>query len=551
MAKIRRQVEKEYQRPKRKILSQKTASYKNLKSVIHELQTHRVELESQNGELRLLHLEQEKLAKKFEDLYDFAPVGYLSLGKDGQIVNSNLAFSSLVGLERRYIQEKSLYSFVIPEDRDILFLHLRRLFKGRKNERCELRLKGVKNKIFNVQLESSFDLDPEDKLLTMTSVTDISDLVRVRQELIKSEETFRTLAENAPDIIVRFGRECRHLYVNSRTEEVLGIPRKNIVGKTNQELGFSDSLVDFWHQNIQRVFFKKEKMIMEFAAPTSAGEKYFEASMVPEFDNRGDVSSVLVISRDITHLKTTESEIRALNERLMKQSRDLEQLNRQLESFSYSVSHDLRAPLRSIKGFADALQEDLSAGWPEEAKDYLRRISRAAGRMGHLIDSLLLLSRVRRQDLEPDRVDLSRMAREFSEELLNSHPERNVEFVIEDGIKILGDRYLMNIVIQNLFRNAWKFSRDRSPARIEFGVKNEKKEKILFIKDNGVGFDMSYSHKLFVPFQRLHSMSDFPGAGVGLATVAQIIRKHKGEIWAEAEEAKGATFYFTVGVWKK
>jgi PAS domain S-box-containing protein len=547
----RRRTKTEHRREKNKTLTEKASSNEDLENIVLDLQTHQVELESQNEELRLLRLEEEKLAKKFEDLYDFAPVGYLSLGKEGQILSSNLAFSSLVGIERRYLREKSLYSFVVAEDRDILFLHLRRLFKKRKKEKCELRLKGMKNEIFHVRLESSFDLDTEDKMSTMTSVTDISDLVMVQQELKKSEETFRTLADHAPDIIVRFDRECRHLYVNTQTEEVLGIPRENILGKTNRELGFPETLVDFWHRNIQKVFLKRENVMMEFVAPTSIGEKYFEASLVPEFNDRGEVSTVLLISRDVTHFKNSELEIRDLNAKLVKKSLDLEQANKELESFTYSVSHDLRAPLRTIKGFAEALLEDLSAAWPDEARNYLRRITRASGRMEQLIDSLMVLSRVSRKEVEPDLVDLSHMAREFSAELLESHPERKAEFMIQDGIKVLGDRHLISIVIQNLFRNAWKFTRDRSPARIEFGTRNDKKEKVLFIKDNGAGFDMAYSDKLFVPFQRLHSMSDFPGAGVGLATVKRIILKHNGKIWAEAVEGKGATFYFTTKVQRK
>jgi PAS domain S-box-containing protein len=551
MPRMQKKEKMERPKPKKKNLSGKTASRKDLERTIRELQARLVQLELQNEELHLVRLDQEKLAKNYEDLYDFAPVGYLSLRKDGQIVKSNLAFSSLVGMERRSILEKSLYLFVAIEDRDILFLHLRRLFKGKKKERCILRMVRPKGEVLHVQLESSFDLDTNDTASALTSVTDISERIRAQQVLRESEKEFRNLAEHAPDIIARFDREYRYLYVNIQAEKVLGIPRENILGRTSRELGYSDSLVDFWQKNIHRVFSKKEKAVIEYAVPTPSGEKYLESALVPEFDDRGEVASVLGISRDVTHFKKTEAQIKDLNARLTRQARDLEHVNRELESFTYSVSHDLRAPLRSIKGFAEALQEDFSRDFPDEARDYIGRISAATGMMGQLIDSLMALSKVSQKELEPDWVDLSLMARKFSAELLNSHPEREVEFVIEDGIKILGDRQLMGVVIQNLFRNAWKFSQSRRPARIEFGVSNEKEKKVFFVKDNGVGFDMSYSDKLFVPFQRLHSANDFPGAGVGLATVQRIIRKHNGEIWADAKEGKGASFYFTSGFWQK
>jgi PAS domain S-box-containing protein len=445
------------------------------------------------------------------------------------------------------LKEKSLFSYIVREDRDVLFLHLRRLFKSRGKEKCELRLKSTTDKIIHVQVESSFGMDPDEKMSATTSVTDISERIIAQKALERSEEKFRTLAENAPDIIFRYDRNFRHLYVNSRAEDVLGKSKKNITGRTIWELGYPEDLVAFWHEKIHEVFSKSEKMTVEFVVPTPSGEIYFESSLVPELNDCGDVVSVMGISRDITHFKNA-GEISDLNARLEKKAQDLTEINQELESFTYAVSHNLRAPIRSIKGFAEALREDFSQGWPDEARSYLWRINRAAGRMTQLIDSLLVLSRVGREEFKAGWVDLTGIAREFSSELKNSQPERKVEFMIEEGLKIRGDHNLMRIGVQNLLRNAWKFTRDRSPARIEFGVQNEKEKKIFFVKDNGVGFDMSYAHKLFVPFQRLHSLSDFSGAGVGLAPVKRIIRKHKGKIWAEAEEGKGATFYFTTQV---
>ncbi len=535
---------KSTQNPKKKEIPSRKDS--DLEDIIHELQVYQLELEAQNQELRQARLRQEVLAKQFSDLYDFAPIGYLTLDKEGIIHRTNLAFSSMMGTPRKFLYGKNLFSRVIYEDRDILFLHLRRLFKTQNKQNCRLRLKNKKGSVFHAQIASSLSQDERDRLTTMTSVADVTDQVLAQEAVKESEEKFRTLAENAPDIIARFDNKLRHIYVNNKTAEVLGIPKKEIIGKTNRDLGYSEELLGFWKEKISEVFSKKKKVIIEYLMEVAEGKRNFESSLVPEFDEKGDVVSVLGITRDVTHFKKNEQKIRELNKRLKQKALDLKLLNKELESFTYSVSHDLRAPLRSIKGFTEALKEDYSEHWPDEEKDYLRRIIRASDRMTHLIDSLLELSRLSQKELEVEKVDLSQMVRNFSSGLQDSHPERKVKFVIKEGLEVWGDSQLMNAALQNLIRNAWKFTKHCPKARIEFGVSNQKKEKTFFVRDNGVGFDMFYSHKLFTPFQRLHSSSDFPGAGVGLSTVQRIILRHNGRIWAEAEEGKGATFYFTL-----
>jgi len=405
-----------------------------------------------------------------------------------------------------------------------------------RKKKISAALKKISNEHIPVSREKTEDLASRDK----------GSLV-ARKALERSEKSFRALAEHAPDIIARFDKDFRHLYVNRQAEKVLGISRENIIGRTHSELGYPDYLVDLWQKKIVDVFLKKEKMTIEFAVLVHSGDRYFESSLVPELNEQGEVESVLALTRDITHFKETEKRISDLNTRLKAQAKDLENINQELESFTYAVSHDLRAPIRSIKGFTEAIQQDFLSELPDKAKDYLRRANRAAHKMSQLIDSLLELSREGRKEVQTGRVNLSSLARDFLAELRNSQPERKSEFVIEEGLEVRGDSRLLEIALQNLLRNAWKFTMGRSPARIEFGVKNEKDKRIFFVRDNGVGFDMSYAGKLFVPFQRLHSASEFPGAGVGLSTVKRIMRKHNGRIWAESQEGKGATFYFSIG----
>ncbi len=245
-------------------------------------------------------------------------------------------------------------------------------------------------------------------------------------------------------------------------------------------------------------------------------------------------------------LRRAEEKIQTLNSELQQRALRLELANRELESFSYSVSHDLRAPLRTIDGFSQALVEDYGSQLNGEAKDYLERICAATRRMGRLIDDLLNLSRLTRSQIKVETVDLSALVRAIASELQAAEPSRQVQFAISDGIFADGDRRLLRVALENLIRNAWKFTAKREVATIEFGVNGHGGARAYFVRDNGAGFDMAYSSKLFGAFQRLHPASEFDGTGIGLATVQRIIHRHSGRVWAEAQVDQGATFYFTL-----
>jgi PAS domain S-box-containing protein len=246
-----------------------------------------------------------------------------------------------------------------------------------------------------------------------------------------------------------------------------------------------------------------------------------------------DLRQVAILFNDITERKAAEAE--------------LARANRELEAFAYSVSHDLRAPLRSIDGFSQILLEDSADRLTEEGKNHLMRVRRATKTMGELINALLELSRVSRTELKTEKVDLSAMAASIAAELRESKRDRQVEFVIERDLVVEADRRLFRAMLANLLENAWKYSGQRPVARIEFGGTERNAETVYFVRDNGVGFDMAYSDKLFGPFQRLHKETEYAGTGVGLATVQRILNRHGGRAWAEATRDEGATFYFTVG----
>jgi signal transduction histidine kinase len=299
----------------------------------------------------------------------------------------------------------------------------------------------------------------------------------------------------------------------------------------------------------QRVISQPIVQLAETALRISREKDY--SIRIIETDNKDEVSTFIeAFNEMLREIQGRDTALRQahddLEQRVQDRTRQLAVANKELEAFAYSVAHDLRAPLRSIDGFSLALLEDCAGNLDSDGKDYLGRVRAATQRMSVLIDDLLSLSRVARSEMQKQRLNLSAVARSVAADLQNGEPERQVEFVLEENLFANGDLRLLRIAIENLLGNAWKYTARHGRARIEFGKSEQGGRTVYFVRDDGAGFDPHYAERLFGAFQRLHSNSEFPGTGVGLATVQRIIHRHGGEIWAEAAIEKGATFFFTL-----
>ncbi|MBI5605138.1 MAG: PAS domain S-box protein [Deltaproteobacteria bacterium] len=371
----------------------------------------------------------------------------------------------------------------------------------------------------------------------------------------RAEETMQTLTSRQeallsaiPDIIMEVDQNKIYTWANQPGYAFFG---EDVIGK---EAAFYFEGEQTTYQMVQPLFFGVEDVIyVESWQRRQDGEKRLLAWWCRVLkDQQGNVIGALSTARDVTESKRAEEEIQRLNEsleqRIIERTAQLEAANKELEAFSYSVSHDLRAPLRGIDGLSLALLEDNFDQLDHQGQDFLKRIRAASQHMAELIDDLLKLSRVTRSELRRSNVDLSALSQAISEELKRGHPERRVEFVIQPGMIARGDVNLLKIVIEQLLRNAWKFTGKHFQARIEVGAIQIEGETAFFVRDDGAGFDMTYADHLFGAFQRLHSANEFEGTGIGLATVKRIIHRHGGRVWGEGVVEKGATFYFTLSV---
>ncbi|MFZ0796254.1 MAG: PAS domain S-box protein [Terriglobales bacterium] len=379
---------------------------------------------------------------------------------------------------------------------------------------------------------------------------DITERKRADEEIRQASRYARSLLEASLDPLVTINREGKITDVNRATETVTGVSRERLIGSD-----FSDYFTqpEKARQGYEQAFASGSVRDYPLAIRHVSGnvmDVLYNATLFRS--EMGEIEGVFAAARDVTVRKRAEEEVRRLNDeleqRVIQRTAQLEAANKELEAFTYSVSHDLRAPLRHISGFSRILTEEYSSSLAPEAQHHLQRIQEGMRRMGLLVDDLLNLGRVGRHALRLQTAGLNSLVNEVVAELKADCEGREVEWKIGSLPFVECDPSLLKQVFQNLLSNALKFTRPRGHALIEVGQKDQEGKPAVFVRDNGVGFSMKYADKLFGVFQRLHRPEDFEGTGVGLATVQRIIQKHGGDIWAEAELDKGATFYFTFGV---
>lgn len=382
-------------------------------------------------------------------------------------------------------------------------------------------------------------------------IRDITERIRAKNALEQSEKKYRSLVENALQGILIF-QEGRVVFSNPVASELFDRPIQEMTSLPVEEV-----MAGVHPDDRAGVFVKAHDGMDAQQAPArdelrlirGEGAIRWVESKAAKMDFAGKPALQLSLV-DITERKAAEDQIRMLNdeleERVIERTAQLEAANKELESFSYSVSHDLRSPLRAIEGFSKALLEDYATVLDETGEHYLQNVNQATMRMSELIEDLLTLSRITRAEIRRQKVNITQLAREVAQRIQPVNGTRKVTLTVEEGMIAFADYRLVNIVLDNLLANAWKYTSKTQHAEIEVGMKRTDGEEVFFVRDNGAGFDMSRASNLFGPFQRMHTLSEFEGTGIGLATVKRIIHRHGGRVWAEATVDEGATFCFTL-----
>lgn len=380
-------------------------------------------------------------------------------------------------------------------------------------------------------------------------VQDLTERHRAAESLRQSERRFHATFEQAAVGIAHVALNGRYLEVNRRLCEILGYPGEAIVKLRHAELTHIEDVEADSEQIAALMRGEIQTFASEKRYRRAAGDYvWVRVTVSLAFGERGEPDYFIFVVEDISERKHFERQVSQLNEqllqRVLERTGELSAVNGELEAFSYSVSHDLRAPLRSIDGFSQALEEDYGDKLDEVGKTLLGRVRGASQRMAQLIDDLLNLSRITRTKMQPREVDLSELIHQEINILRERGLSAAVDFIVEPGVHVRGDPELLRHAICNLYGNAVKFTSKTAQPRIEFGSCETENGRACFVRDNGAGFDMAYAGRLFGAFQRLHSAAEFEGTGIGLVTVQRIIHRHGGRIWAEGEIDKGATFYF-------
>jgi len=492
---------------------------------------------------RAAQAEVERYARELDDLYNNAPCGHHSVDRNGVFVRMNDTELAWLGYTRDEVIGRLRHADVMtPESAEAVKRNLAKFLTTGELYNAEYTYRRKDGTTFVGLVDATAIRDARGEVaLSRTTIVDVTARKR-------AEEKLRGLLESAPDGVVLIDDAGRIALVNSQTEGLFGYRRDELLGQPAELL--VPERFRSWYREHRGRFVANPKLWARLTRFELYGLRR-DGSEFPAAINLSPIATdegvlVFISIRDVTRRRAMEGEVRRLNDELRGRAGELEAANKELESFSYSVSHDLRAPLRAIDGFSRMLEEDYGEQLDGEGRRLLGVVRESTGRMAHLIDNLLQFAQVGRQQLTRPTVDMTALAREVAAEIVaaGEQPQPAIEFGSLPSA--CGDPALLRQVWSNLIGNAVKYSAKRERPAIEVGGQREAERAIYWVKDNGAGFDMRYAYKLFGVFQRLHRQADFGGTGVGLAIVQRVIARHGGEVWAEGQPDAGASFYFSL-----
>jgi len=531
--------------------------------MIHELVVHQFELEMQNEELRRTQIELDAARARYFALYDLAPVGYCTLSEKGLILEANLSLAALLDVGRAALVNQPFTRFIRKEDQDTFYLHRKLLAKTGDSQSFELRMVNEGGAEFRAHLIAAAAHESGAPALRVV-VSDITGRKRSEEALEHAyleaqTERLRLEAVLAvlPTGVAITDADGKTIQFNTEYERIWGGPRPVVCSIEDYAVfkGWwaetGEAIQPEEWASARAVNGGKVVVGQVLEIERFDGSRAFVInSASPVLDTSGEIIGSVVAIHEITKMREADLRIQELNESLGEHVAAVEAVNRELDAFSHSVSHDLRAPLRFMSRIAHELLNAPEAPLPECAGERVAMIQKSTDEMAQLIKSLLLFSQVGRKSLKTNPVDLRKLFEAAAGEQFTPQLRSGVEIEIQDLAPCRGDRTLLREVVMNLLENAVKFTRNREQARITIGSTETDGEIVYFVHDNGVGFDMSRSAGLFQSFQRLHKTEEFEGTGIGLALVKRIIERHGGRIWATGEVGRGASFYFTLGAAK-